>query len=100
MPFNPHASPLSLITSLRSAMSPPAYLLSLSKIDKITGMPRDYMMVARSTLLLRGLGGKLKAPQECGKSWEKLASDYLKRAGEDEKLSEVDVDELLRQKPP
>ena len=81
-------------------MSPPAYLLSLSKIDKITGMPRDYMMVARSTLLLRGLGGKLRAPQECGKSWEKLALECLKRAGEEQKLSEVEVEELLRQKPP
>lgn len=85
---------------MTTAMSPPAYLLSLSKIDKITGMPKDYMLVARSTLLLRGLGGKLRAPQQCGKSWEKLASDYLKRAGEEEKLSQKAIDELIRRKPP
>ena len=84
---------------MTSAMSPPAYLLSLSKIDKITGMPKDYMLVARSTLLLRGLGGKLRAPQQCGRSWEKLASEYLKRAGEEEKLSQEAIDELIKRKP-
>lgn len=72
----------------------------MSKIDKITGMPKDFMMVARSTLLLRGLGGKLRAPQQCGKSWEKLAADYLRRADQVEMITEQEVENLLKQKPP
>ena len=59
-------------------LSPPAFLLSLRARDKITSLPHEYMLVARSSLLLRGLGGKLRAPQQCARSWEGEARRYLR----------------------
>ena len=59
-------------------MSPPALLLHLNTIDKVTGLPRDYMLVARSTLLLRGLGAKMQAPVSCAAVWESEARAFLR----------------------
>ena len=74
---------------MTTSMSPPVYLLHLSRQrDQITGLPADYMLVARSSLLLRGLGGKLRAPQQCGRSWGGAAKAYLRSVGEPERLSE------------
>ena len=37
------------------------------------------MLVARSSLLLRGLGAKLRAPQRVSKVWRREAEEYLRR---------------------
>ena len=58
-------------------MSPPAFLLSLRAIDPITSLPREYMLVARSSLLLRGLSAKLRAPQKISDVWAAEARRYL-----------------------
>ena len=61
-----------------TTMSPPAYLLSLKAIEPITALPNEYMMVARSSLLLRGLGAKVRAPQKVSQVWASEARRYLK----------------------
>ena len=48
-------------------------MLSLSEIDQIVSLPQDFMLVARSSLLLRGLGGKLRVPISCAESWKQEA---------------------------
>jgi predicted unusual protein kinase regulating ubiquinone biosynthesis (AarF/ABC1/UbiB family) len=58
-------------------LSPPAFLVSLRARDRITSLPHEYMLVARSSLLLRGLGAKLRAPQQCARSWEREARRFL-----------------------
>ena len=58
-------------------MSPPAFLLALSKRDKVTALPREFMLVARSSLLLRGLGGKVGAPQQCSRRWQHEARRFI-----------------------
>ncbi|EOD33851.1 ABC1 family protein [Emiliania huxleyi CCMP1516] len=58
--------------------SPPAFLLQLNQQDKITALPKEYMLVARSSLLLRGLGAKLQAPQHVSAVWAKEARRYLR----------------------
>ena len=59
-------------------MSPPQYLLELKAIDKITSLPKEFMLVARSSLLLRGLGAKLHAPVRMSSVWAKEARRYLR----------------------
>ena len=59
-------------------MSPPQYLLELKAIDKITALPKEFMLVARSSLLLRGLGAKLHAPVRMSSVWAKEARRYLR----------------------
>jgi hypothetical protein len=76
-------------------LSPPAFLLTLNERDKVTGLPKDFMLVARSSLLLRGLGGKLRAPLQCGRSWERAAASYLSSVGERERITEEEAAALV-----
>ena len=59
-------------------LSPPQFLLQLRSEDLITALPKEYMLVARSSLLLRGLGAKLHAPQRVSSVWAKEARRYLR----------------------
>lgn len=59
-------------------VSPPQFLLTLRQIDKITAMPTEYMLVARSSLLLRGLATKLHCPQRMSDAWVCEARRYLR----------------------
>ena len=79
-------------------MSPPAFLFSLRKIDPITSLPREYMLVARSSLLLRGLGAKLHAPQRMSAVWADEAQRYLdaeggrEGGGDDDEVGRIAID--------
>ena len=64
-------------------VGPHIFLLELNRIDRITSLPKDYMLVARSSLLLRGVGAKLHAPQQVARAWEPEARRYLERLEED-----------------
>jgi hypothetical protein len=53
-------------------------LIALGELDPITALPTEYMLVARSTLLLRGLGAKLRAPQRMSTAWAGEARRFLR----------------------
>ena len=45
--------------------------------DRITALPEEFMLVARSSLLIRGVARRLHAPVSCAELWKQDAQDFL-----------------------
>jgi len=60
-------------------VSPLHVMEYLESIDKITQFPEEYMLVARSSILLRCLSVKLRGPKRMAKAWEGEARLYLQK---------------------
>ena len=60
--------------------SPPHFTAQLNRRDPIRAMPEEYMLVARASLLLRGLAAKLRVPLSCADAWSADARAWLAEA--------------------
>ena len=59
------------------------FLEKLSAADAVTSIGDDYVLVARASLMLRGLAGQLNQHRSTAVAWRPLAERVLREAGED-----------------
>ena len=59
------------------------FMESMEKEDPIVALPREFVMVSRVSLMLRGLGHALKQPRSIAKAWRPLAERVLREEGEE-----------------
>jgi len=55
----------------------------MEKSDPIVALPREFVMVSRVSLMLRGLGHALKQPRSIATAWRPLAERVLRENGEE-----------------
>ena len=49
--------------------------------DPIEALPKDFIMVGRISVMLRGLGHALHQPRSVAKAWKPIAESVLKKEG-------------------
>jgi len=49
--------------------------------DPIEALPKDFIMVGRISVMLRGLGHALHQPRSVAKAWRPIAESVLKKEG-------------------
>jgi len=59
------------------------FMENLEKRDPIVSLPREFVMVCRVSLMLRGLGHALKQPRSIASAWRPIAERVLREAGEE-----------------
>jgi aarF domain-containing kinase len=60
-----------------------AYVEALAARDPVKTVGDDYVLVARASLLLRGLGHALNQHRSAAAAWRPMADAVLRAAGED-----------------
>ena len=63
--------------------NPQAVVEDLQARDPVRVVPDSFVLVARASLMLRGLGHMLNQHRSCAAAWAPLAEGVLRAAGED-----------------